>query len=256
MLDQHRPHLRLEEVDAVGIRLRSSPCAAAATRITGRIRASPIHRSRWVGRTARPSPILDRPLRLARWCMIPFSVGDVKHLSNIRAERSPSCQAADPVIAFDAYMHDIAPRGDKTSMQPGSHLNNPGPIGWRVGRIGPCRSWFPMSLSPKCSPLVRQLLEIIRLQQERIQQLEDPCSPPAGAHPATRRRDHRSQGPQGPTSDRSQHAGNAAAATLATRCPTARLRQAVQERPTDDRPRRRPSAPSPAHWLSGRGFWG
>ena len=41
-----------------------------------------------------------------------------------------------------------------------------------VGRIWPCHS-LPEIPEAECTPLVRQLLEIIRLQQDRIQQLED-----------------------------------------------------------------------------------
>ena len=52
------------------------------------------------------------------------------------------------------------------------------------------------------TPLVLQLLEIIALQQERIQQLEERLSP-------TRRRDRPPQGSQGPTTDRPQHARSA-----------------------------------------------
>ena len=81
------------------------------------------------------------------------------------------------------------------------------------------------------TPLVRQLLEIIRLQQERIQQLEDVRS--AGAGPPTRRRDRPPQGPQGPTPDRPQHAGDADPATPRPQAETARLRQALQDRPID-----------------------
>ena len=88
------------------------------------------------------------------------------------------------------------------------------------------------------TPLVMQLLEIICLQQERIQQLEervyqleDEISP---------------QGSQAPTPDRPQCSGDAGSAATRPQGQTARLRQTLQDRPIDHhRGDRRPLARPP-----------